>query len=204
MFLKEMNRVHEMIHPPSFQCKYNAWWSKQQQGNISGDAVMSDEDMNFGLLMIRISLISLQCLPHLRFPTEGILKTSPHNYEQWLYSIADEIDKSLQSKKPSLVTVQHRFYHVCYLKAHARIRECWSILSATVKDAHEIGLHLKDPGAPFTELEMEIRRRTFWTLYIWDRYVHHYSIHRRPSTKTMSQVHVCLFRTLATHSRRLF
>ncbi|KAJ5546563.1 hypothetical protein N7494_004148 [Penicillium frequentans] len=171
MFLKEMNRVHEMIHPPSFQSNYNAWWTKQEQNNISGETIMSDDDMNFGLLVIRICLVSIQCLPHSKFPTEGIIRTSPYNFEQWLYSIADEIDKSLQSKKPSLVTVQHRFYHVCYLKAHARIRECWSILSATVKDAHEIGLHLKDPGAPFTELEMEIRRRTFWNLYIWDRFM---------------------------------
>ncbi|KAJ5635907.1 uncharacterized protein N7484_009220 [Penicillium longicatenatum] len=160
-----------MIHPPSFQSNYNAWWTKQDQGSLSGETNISDEDLNFGLLVIRICLISVQCLPHSKFPTDGILKTSPHNFEQWLYSLADEIDKSLQSKRPSLVTVQHRFYHVCYLKAHARIRECWSILSATVKDAHEIGLHLKDPGIPLTELEMEIRRRTFWTLYIWDRFM---------------------------------
>ncbi|KAJ6102869.1 hypothetical protein N7486_005296 [Penicillium sp. IBT 16267x] len=171
MFLQEMNRVHEMIHQQSFQSDYNAWWNEQDQGNVSDDTDMSDEDMNFGLLVIRICLISVQCLPHSKFPTEGIMKTSPHKFEQWLYSMADEIDKSLQSKKPSLVTVQHRFYHVCYLKAHARIRECWSILSATVKDAHEVGLHLKDPGVSFTDLEMEIRRRTFWTLYIWDRFM---------------------------------
>ncbi|KAJ5946349.1 hypothetical protein N7454_003188 [Penicillium verhagenii] len=171
MFLQEINRLHEMIYAPSFQSKYTAWWGTQDQGNLSGDYNMSDEDMNFGLLVIRICLVSVQCLPHAKFPIEGVTKTSPRHLEQWLCSIADEIDKSLQSKKPSLVTVQHRFYHVYYLKAQARIRECWSILSATVKDAHEVGLHLKDPGIPVTELEMEIRRRTFWTLYIMDRFM---------------------------------
>ncbi|KAJ5653754.1 hypothetical protein N7490_000757 [Penicillium lividum] len=171
MFLQEMNRVHEMIHAPSFQGKYTAWWNAQEKNNISGENNTSDEDLNFGLLVIRICLISAQCLPHSKFPTDGIIKISRNHLEQWLYSTADEIDKSLQSKKPSLVTVQHRFYHVCYLKAYARIRECWSILSATVKDAHEVGLHLKDPGIQLTELEMEIRRRSFWTLYIWDRFM---------------------------------
>lgn len=171
MFLKEMNRIQEMIHSQSFQAQYESWWAAQENNEIVGDAQVSDEDLNFGLLVIRICLIGIQCLPHSRYPTAGLIKTHPSDLEQWMYSMADEIDKSLQSKKPTLVTVQHRYYHVCYLKNYARIRESWSVLSATVKDAHEIGLHLKDPGCTFSELEMEIRRRTFWTLYVWDRYV---------------------------------
>lgn len=169
MFLAEMNRLHELIHAPSFQSRYTAWWITQESNELAGESNISDEDMNFGLLVIRICLLSVQCLPHSRYPTTAILKTHPNQLEQWLYAVADEIDKTLQSKKPTLVTVQHRNCHVCYLKNSARIREAWSVLSATVKDAHEVGLHLKEPGMPFSEVEMEIRRRTFWTLYVWDR-----------------------------------
>ncbi|KAJ5107359.1 hypothetical protein N7456_004034 [Penicillium angulare] len=171
MFLTEMNRVQEVIHAPSFQAQYTSWWMIQESNEFAGENNMSDEDLNFGLLVIRICLIGVQSLPHSRYPTTAIIKTHPNQLEQWLYAIADEIDKSLQSKKPSLVTVQHRYCHVLYLKNSARIRESWSVLSATVKDAHEIGLHLKDPGVPVSDLEMEIRRRTFWTLYVWDRFM---------------------------------
>ena len=91
--------------------------------------------------------------------------------EQWYSSLADELDKSQPpTKRPSIETVQHRFLHVSYLKNYGKLRASWSILSIAVRDAHEMGLHLKDPGIPISELAMELRRRTFWNLYVWDRY----------------------------------
>ncbi|KAJ5697359.1 hypothetical protein N7488_011043 [Penicillium malachiteum] len=173
MFLKSINRVLEMIHAESFQSQYLAWWMRQESNEAAGDTNISDDDLNFGLLVIRICLMSVQCLPHAGYPTSttGVLKTHPSHLESWLYSMADELDKSLQSKKPTLVTVQHRYYHFVYLNNYARIRDSWSALNAAVKDAHEIGLHLEIPNVSLSEVEKEIRRRTFWSLYVGDRYM---------------------------------
>ncbi|KAJ5246749.1 hypothetical protein N7468_001732 [Penicillium chermesinum] len=170
MFLHEINRAFEMVDPLAFQSRYMAWWITQEKKEVQGDMKVSDEDLDFGLLMIRVSLLSIQCLPHARYPTAGVFSAPIATIEQWLCSTADEIEKTTSSKKPTLTTVQHRFYHVLYLKNYARVRECWATLSATVKDAHEIGLHLKDPGFPLTDLEKEFRRRAFWNLYVWDRF----------------------------------
>lgn len=170
IFLQEINRTYEMIYPPSFHSRYNEWWAFQE--NLEGilEGGMSDEDVDFGILILRLCLLSVQCLPHSRYPTSRILEVSLDHLEECFYSMANEIEKTQPSeRKPTLVTVQQRFYHVCYLRNYARIRECWAALSVTVKDAHEMGLHLKDPGVPLSNMSMELRRRTFWNLYVVDR-----------------------------------
>lgn len=172
MFLREINQIYDLIQPLSFQSRYTLWWATNENKDASSDANLSDEDLDFGLLIVRISLLSLQSLPHSQYSTADILHTCPNQLEQWLYSTAGELDRSRPAKKPSLVTVQHRFYHASYLRNYGRIRECWSALSATIRDAHEFGLHLKDPGVSSSELDLEFRRRMFWTLYVWDRYVY--------------------------------
>lgn len=171
IFLEEINRIYEVIHGSSFEAKYAVWWAAQEtKANGDPGAALADEDIDFGILIIRSCLLSLQTLPSPKYPTQGILKTHPEAVEQWLYTLANDLDKSQSpDRKPSLETVQHRFFHTGYSKNYGKIRESWSSLSAAVKDAHEMGLHLKDPGIPLDETEMELRRRTFWSLYFWDR-----------------------------------
>ncbi|KAJ5995327.1 hypothetical protein N7481_002304 [Penicillium waksmanii] len=161
-----------MIYPPTFHSKYNEWWTLQENTDGILEGNISDEDVDFGLLILRVCLLSVQCLPHTRYPTAGILDVSLDHLEEWFYSLANEIEKTQSAeRKPTIITVQHRFYHVCYLGNYAKIRKCWAALSVTVKDAHEMGLHLKDPGIPLDDLSMEIRRRAFWNLYVIDRFM---------------------------------
>ncbi|KAJ5587600.1 uncharacterized protein N7459_003365 [Penicillium hispanicum] len=169
MFMDEFNRAYQILHPFTFQSKYAAWWAAQESNDRASVREISDEDLDFGLLILRLCLLCMQCLPHPKYPTTGILQLYPNLLEAWLDSTADELDKSRPSRRPSLYTIQHRFYHVNYLKSYARIRECWSVLATTIKDAHELKLHRKTPGVSLSELEMELRRRTFWSLYVWDR-----------------------------------
>ncbi|KAJ5160273.1 uncharacterized protein N7482_007277 [Penicillium canariense] len=171
MFLQEINRIYEMSHPPSFQSRYEKWWAAQQSNDQSGEAI-SEDDLTFGVLVLRVCLLSIQSLPHSKYPTSGLLSTHLDHSENWFCTLADELeDFQTLEKKPTIVTVQHRFYHVCYLQNYAKIRPSWSVLSTAVKDARELGLHLKDPGIPASELDMELRRRTFWNLYVLDRFM---------------------------------
>ncbi|KAJ5591491.1 uncharacterized protein N7459_001860 [Penicillium hispanicum] len=170
MWIQEFNRLQELVHAESFRSQYASWWAIHA-GTKPGAASI-DEDYDFGILILRICLISLQNLPHVKYPTEGILKVDLGGVEQWFYSLAGRLEKSRSAeKKPSLITVQYQFFHVGYLKNYARLRECWSVLTTTIKDVHEMGLHLQHPNLPLTELEMEMRRRTFWNIYVFDRYM---------------------------------
>lgn len=167
MFLGEINRIYEMIHPSSFLSRYAIWWASHEDGNTQ-----SDEHLDFGLLILRLGLLSLQSLPHPKYPASKVLNTSPESLERRLYALANNAQQHRRSRlarRRSLTFIQCGFYHVCYLKNKAEIRESWHVLSETVNDAHELGLHLKDPGAPLSDLEMELRRRTFWNLYVWNR-----------------------------------
>ncbi|KAJ6144450.1 fungal-specific transcription factor domain-containing protein [Penicillium chermesinum] len=169
MFLREINRIHELIHPPSFTPKYNAWWK-----DFASNCGIDDESMDFGLLILRICVLSLQCLPHPNYPTVRVFDGSPQTLKRKLYSLANsmELPQNLaRNRKRTLASIQHQYYHICYLKNNSQTRECWFLLGQTVNDAHSIGLHLEKPGHPIDGLEMELRRRTFWSLYISDRFM---------------------------------
>lgn len=171
IFFHEINRSHEMIHAPSFQSRYATWCNFQEINGQSGKSIPED-DLNFGVLVLRVCLLSIQSLPHSQYPTSGILSTHLDQVEHWFSTLADEVGgcKALQSK-PSIITVQRKYYHVCYLLNYGKIRPSWSILSAAVSDARELGLHQKESSIPLSEMDMELRRRTFWNLYVRDRYV---------------------------------
>lgn len=171
MFFLEINRSHEMLHAPSFRSRYDAWCNSQEVNDRS-EKSLSDDDLSFGVLVLRVCLLSIQSLPHSKYPTSGVLSTHLDQVEHWFSRLADQVGncQALRSK-PSIITVQHKFYHVCYLLNYGKIRPSWSILSAAVSDARELGLHQKDSDIPISEVDMELRRRMFWNLYVRDRYV---------------------------------
>lgn len=163
--------MYDMIHPPSFQSRYETWCKSQEINDHSGKFI-SEDDLNFAVLVLRVCLLSIQNLPHSKYPTSGVLSTHLDHLERRFCTLADELENSqARERKPSITTVQHQFYHACYLQNYAKIRPSWSALSGAVRDAHELGLHQKDTGILLNDLDMELRRRTFWNLYVWDRYV---------------------------------
>lgn len=173
IFLQDINGIYETIHPPSFQPRYASWWIAQENIDRSGDTIQ-DEYIDFGLLVLRVCLLSIQSLSHSKLPTTEVL-SRPEAMEQWYSSLADELEKSRPPEKmPTMETVQHKILHGGYLKNYGKIRKSWSVLNTAVKNAHEMGLHLKDLGLAISELDMELRRRTFWNLYVWDRYEQNY------------------------------
>lgn len=56
---------------------------------------------------------------------------------------------------------------------HGRPRSSFSILGAATKSAQAMGLH-RDSGTRFSEDVTEERKRLWWTIYTWDRYVAHH------------------------------
>lgn len=149
-----------MIYPATFLEIYNSWWPQ-----LTHD---TDDDIQFGLLILWLCLNGLQAIPHPKQPAHGIICTPLGVLENELYINAQKFDFR-RPRVPSLVRVQQLFFHTCYLKNSGEIKESWFVLDAAVREAHELGLHLEDPGIQLNDFEKEIRRRTFWSLYVWDR-----------------------------------
>lgn len=164
IFFKEVNRVYEMIYEPIFMRDYELWWSQLHDTGTNTD---------FALLILRICILSAQSVKS--FDTLSAIKenhhlddilNSPVKLEQRLCRIAEDLE-SRRPRKHSILVVQHMFFHVCYLKNRGHIKDSWLVLADTVREAHEIGLHLERPGV--SELDQELWRRAFWNLYVWDR-----------------------------------
>ncbi|KAH8697821.1 fungal-specific transcription factor domain-containing protein [Talaromyces proteolyticus] len=170
-FFKEINRVYEVVYEPIFWRDYDEWWSKPDN---------NDSDINkldFALLMIRICILST----HILAVTDRDITSqnnllaeysqSPGKLENNLCCLAADLE-SKRPQKHSFLVVQHMFFRVCYLKNKGKIKHSWFVLADTVKEAHEIGLHLEDTlTLDMSELDRELRRRLFWSLYVWDRFM---------------------------------
>ncbi|KAJ5489213.1 hypothetical protein N7539_004103 [Penicillium diatomitis] len=174
MFLNEVNRTYESVIDPSFQSKYNAWCEirESRSDDLRRSALGDDADVDFGILVLRVCLLSIQSLPDANYPTTGILSTHLNQVENWFCALAAELEALRPPEEPpSIVAVQHRLCHVSYLVDYAKISASWSTLNKAIQDARAIGLHLRDPGITLSDFEMELRRQAFWNLYIWDRYM---------------------------------
>ncbi|KAH8800388.1 fungal-specific transcription factor domain-containing protein [Xylogone sp. PMI_703] len=161
-FFQEVNWIYEMICSVTFLDKYYSWWSQPHHN--------TEEDVQFSILILRLCLSSLQALPHPNHPTEGIINVPLAVLENDLYGKASKLDAH-RPRIPCLIRVQHLFFHICYLKNNAEIKGSWFALSDAAKEAHELGLHLHDINDNLSEFESEIRRRVFWSLYVWDRFM---------------------------------
>jgi hypothetical protein len=163
IFFKEVNRVYEMIYEPIFMRDYELWWSQLHDAGSNTD---------FALLILRLCILSVQSMKGLdqdftiqqNQPVDTL--NSPVKLGKRLCHIAEDLHFR-RPRKHSLLVVQHMFFHVCYLKNRGQIKDSWLVLADTVREAHEIGLHLEKPGV--SELDQELWRRAFWNLYVWDR-----------------------------------
>lgn len=51
------------------------------------------------------------------------------------------------------------------------MKESWDVLSEAIREAHELGLHVvlpKGSGSLTSENEVEMGKRTYWNLFLWD------------------------------------
>lgn len=73
-----------------------------------------------------------------------------------------------------LASVQARLGQCFYLLAQSRINHCWSLFGTTAHLALAIGLNRGrrcDPSSIVDYVEVESRRRLFWSAYVLDKYL---------------------------------
>jgi len=74
-----------------------------------------------------------------------------------------------QPRKPSLLRIQQLLFKIASLSNAGDPKESYKALSEAVDEAKAIDLLLEEKWTDFSENDKEIRRRTFWFLYTWDR-----------------------------------
>ena len=158
--LPEVNWLYEEIYPQTFLERYNSWWS---QPDYHGE-----EDIQFGVLILRICVNSLEFLPHPKWPTQGVLDAQCDILESRCNAAACKLD-SYQPRKPSLIRVQQLILYIATLVNAGNTKDSHAMLAETVKEAQEINLSLEEKWGPMSEFDKETRRKAFWNVYVWDR-----------------------------------
>ena len=165
-FFSEANWIYEMVYPTTFIERYNQWWSGTCQ---------SVEDLEFAALLLRLCSYSAQFLPSQNYTADTILGNSLATIRQQCDATAVSLSRSsmMAEAAPSITRIHELFFRACYLKNEGDMKESWNILSKAIRDAHELGLHLdlqKGIGRTTSEYELEVGKRTYWNLWLWDKY----------------------------------
>ena len=165
-FFSDANWIYEMVYPTTFIERYNSWWSGSCQ---------SVDDLEFAALLLRLCSYSAQFLPSQNYTADTILGISLSTIREDCNTTAIALSRSsMIVERPSSITRIHElFYRACYLKNEGEMKESWNILSKAIRDAHELGLHLdlqKGNGRLTSEYELEMGKRTYWNLWLWDKY----------------------------------
>ncbi|KAF2753059.1 hypothetical protein EJ05DRAFT_542249 [Pseudovirgaria hyperparasitica] len=167
-FIKEVNWLYEMIHPTLFLNKYEQWWK-----SVPGSSV---DSLDFGILILRICAYSAQFIPSGTHSGDTIRNVPVNTVRQHCDKLATRLWRLVEQIEgpKSLTCVHHLFYHACYMQNEGSMRDAWYILGNAIRVTQDLGMHLEEPlrsQTPLNDLEKDMRRRAFWNLYIWDRFL---------------------------------
>lgn len=70
-----------------------------------------------------------------------------------------------------LASVQARLCQCLWLLSESRINHCWTLFGTVARLTYAIGLHRKRSADYIDHIELECRRRTFWSAYALDNYL---------------------------------
>ncbi|CAN9286812.1 unnamed protein product [Alternaria alternata] len=160
-FLTVVNYRYSAIYGPTLAEQYVQWWTDRGAGKQ-----LSPE---FTCLLLRICAYSVQFLtPSLRKMIEFELACSCQTLTERFSDAAEELSRSFEASRTSIERVQEQFLKGAWLKSESKIVESWHALSRTIREAQELGID-KDAGIEdLCEFDIEIRRRLWTLLYIWD------------------------------------
>lgn len=160
--------MKQLIHAPNFLMCYQQWWAK--------DRPLSVGDIEFAALILRICSYAAQFLPSPSHTIDSIGGQSLSDIRNACSDVGDSLAKTCVDLdwKGSLVRVQHILFAAIKFSCEGRTDKFWEGIASASRAAQQAGLHRDAPGAEndgAQELEKEMRRRIFCSLYVLDRYV---------------------------------
>ena len=165
-FFSEANWIYEMVYPTTFTERYNEWWAGPCQ---------SFDDIQFATLLLRLCSYTAQFLPSQNYTADTILGNSLSALREQCNATAISLTRvpMMEEGLPSITRIHEHFFHACYLKNKGAMKESWNVLGKAIHQAHELGLHLdsrKPNGRSVSEYDVEMGKRTYWNLWLWDKY----------------------------------
>ncbi|EMD68428.1 hypothetical protein COCSADRAFT_156859 [Bipolaris sorokiniana ND90Pr] len=160
-FLNTVNYRYSAIYGPSLAEQYVQWWADR-----SAAKQLSPE---FTCLLLRMCAYSVQYLtPSLRKMIEFELACTSQTLTERFSAAAEELSWGFEASRTSIERVEEQFLKCAWLKSESKIVESWHTLSRTIREAQELGID-RDAGIDdLSEFDIEIRRRIWTLLYIWD------------------------------------
>ncbi|KAH8701496.1 hypothetical protein GQ44DRAFT_778617 [Phaeosphaeriaceae sp. PMI808] len=160
-FLNVVNHCYGAIYGPALTDRYVQWWTDRANGNR-----LSPE---FTCLLLRICAYSVQYLaPALRKMIEFELACDSQILNDRFASTAEQLIRSSEASNTTIERVQEQFLKGAWPKSESKIVESWHALGCAIRQAQELGID-KDAGIEsLSEFDIEIRRRIWTLLYIWD------------------------------------
>lgn len=96
------------------------------------------------------------------------LACSPQYLTGRFNAAADQLSQSFPASSTCIERVQELFYKGAWLKSESKIVESWHALGRTIREAQELGLDKETANEGLAEFDIEIRRRLWTLLYVWD------------------------------------
>lgn len=140
---------------------YTRWWTCRSSGRR-----LSPE---FTCLLLRVCACSTQCLsPMVQRKLEFELAESSQSLTERYHRAAQKLSGSFAPGKGGLMQVQQLFLLASWLKSEILFVESWHALGMAIREAQELGMHRDRISKGITEFELEMRRRVWCILYVWD------------------------------------
>ncbi|KAL8813214.1 MAG: hypothetical protein Q9200_000443 [Gallowayella weberi] len=166
-FLSEANWIYEMVDPTTFLERYDDWWSHPCR---------NAHDVEFAALLLRLCSYTAQFLPSQNYTADTILGASLSTIRQECDATANALASTqfVKLSSRSIVRIHQLFFRACYLKNEGDVKGSWDVLSEATREAQELGLHLdlhKGQGKFISEYDVEMGKRTYWNLWLWDKFM---------------------------------
>lgn len=161
-YLQDGNMQYYSIHPPSFMRAYENFWSARTQS-------INQPFPAFTCLLLQICSNASQRLhtplkQRLEYDlTENHVQTSKR-----LFDAAEGLSRAMPPGVGSVEKVLRMLLAAAWLKSEGRIVDGWHALSVAVREAQECGLDRDDTSGSTDRMEVEIRRRAWCFIVVWD------------------------------------
>ncbi|CAI7643765.1 unnamed protein product [Penicillium pancosmium] len=160
-YLEVTNYSYYALYPPIFSQDYAAWWSDRASGKP-----LTPE---FTCLLIRVCACSSQYLDsEIQSKLESELGESVQSLSESYHHAAKQLSNTIAPGKGGLAQIQQLFLTAAWFKSESFFVESWHSLSSCIHEAQELGMHKKYPKPGLSEFEIEMRRRLWCLLYVWD------------------------------------
>ncbi|OQE08247.1 hypothetical protein PENVUL_c010G06166 [Penicillium vulpinum] len=172
-FVYELNWMKQVIHAPSFLTNYQLWWAKDKIAEVA--------DVEFAALITRICSYATQFLPSPSHTVDQICGRSLADIRDTCSNIGKNLATACEilDWKGTLVRIQHIIFAALKVSCGGRTGQFWEGIASACQAAQKAGIHTnntiliesqlaKDSAQ---ELERDIQRRTFCSLYVLDSHL---------------------------------